>query len=208
VPEVPERPERPERRNLGQRALDAERQRRSRRQEAQYRPGDPVDPVTGGQPEWYRSLPNRSTLRWLLVVFVGIVVVTILRSSHSHPPPLATSCTTPGLALSTSSVKQSGAVRWSATGPAHTEVVLAIGVRGFRANQGPNQLRAIPDAGRTPAGVEQASPLLHIDSGCRLHGVFSADVTPGHYQVRLFRVTSVGTSLSATPVVSRPLTVD
>jgi hypothetical protein len=201
-------PDQPERRNPVQRALDADRQRRSRRKEEQYRPGDPVDPVHGGQPDWYRALPNRSTLRWLLVVFVGIVVLTIVRSSHSHPPALATNCTTPGLALSTSSVKQSGAVRWSATGPAHSEVVLAIGVRGFRANQGPNRLRAIPDAGRTPSGVEQASPLLRIDSGCRLSSVFSADVTPGHYQVRLFRVTTVGTSLSATPVASRALTID
>jgi hypothetical protein len=200
-------PEEPERRNLGQRALDAERQRRARQRDTQYRPGDPVDPIHGGPPDWYRALPNRSTLRWLLVVVAGIVVLTIARSGHSHPPALATNCTTPGLALSTSSVKQSGNVRWSATGPAHGEVVLAIGVQGFQPNQGPNRLRAIPDAGRTPAGVEQASPLLHFTSGCRLSGEFSADVAPGHYQVRLFAVTTVDSSLSAKPVASRPLAV-
>jgi hypothetical protein len=200
-------PEEPERRNLGQRALDAERQRRARQRETQYQPGDPVHPVHGGPPDWYRALPNRSTLRWLLVVFFGIVVLTIVRSGHSHPPSLATNCTKPGLALSTSSTKQSGNVRWSATGPAHEEVVLAVGVQGFKANQGPNRLRAIPDAGRTPSGVQQASPLARFTSGCRLSGEFSADVVPGHYQVRLFRVTTVGSSLSATPVASRPLTV-
>ena len=200
-------PDRPERRGLGQRARDAEQQRRNRRQETQHRPGDPVDPVHGGPPDWYRALPNRSTLRWLLLVFFAIVVLTILRGSHTHPPALATNCTTPGLALSTSSVKQSGVVRWSGTGPAHAEVVLAIGVQGFRPNQGPNRLRAIPDPGRPPGGVEQASRLMRFDSQCRLSGVFAADVIPGHYQVRMFRVTTVGSSLSATAVASRPLAV-
>lgn len=170
-----------------------------------HEPGVPVDYHT---PQWYRSMPGRSTVRWLLAIFFGIVVLAIIRGGHEHPPALATSCTTPGLALSTSSVRQGGNVRWAGTGPAHEQVVLAIGVRGFRNGTAANRLTAIPDRGRTAADVEQASALIRFDADCRLSGVFTALVPPGQYQVRLFQISGLGSSLTTTAVAGRPLTVN
>jgi hypothetical protein len=188
-----------DRRSLGQRAREAEQRRKGQRETLRRDP-EPVDETL---PSWYRSLPQKSTLRWMLVIFFGIVVLTIVRSGHAKPPALATNCTTPGLALSTSSVSRGGTVRWAGTGPARQQVVLAIGVQGFKTGLAPKQLTAIPDAGRTAADVEQASALIRFDAGCRTSGVFSALVPPGHYQVRLFQVGS-GVVRS---VASQPLTV-
>jgi hypothetical protein len=200
--------DRPGRRGLRQRYDDLQQritdtqQRHADRLEQERK--DKTDPDL---PYWYRSLPRKSTLRWTIAIFFALALFVILRAGHHAPPKLTTSCRTPGLALSTSSVKHDGLVRWSATGPPNQEVVLAIGVTGFRTGVGPGRLTAIPDPGRTAKQVEQASALVHLSSGCTLSGTFSALVPPGRYQVRLFRVIRSGPSLTARAEAGRPLTV-
>jgi hypothetical protein len=188
----------PRRRSLQQRALDAQRKREQERR-------DRLDETV---PLWYRSIPSRGTMRWTILLVFAIVAVAIFKGGRgTPPPPLVTSCTTPALALSTGSVARGDSVRWAGTGPPHQQVVLAIGVRGFTVGATPKQLTAIPDPGLSDHQVQQASVLVPFSIGCRASGSFRALVPPGSYQVRLFRIDGVGSSLSTTAVATRPLTV-
>jgi hypothetical protein len=147
-------------------------------------------------------------MRWTIVLVFVIVAVAIVRGANSHPAPvLATNCTTPALALSASSTPKGDFLQWSGTGPPHQQVVLAIGVRGFTDGASAKELTAIPDRGLTAADVQQASTVVAFSTSCRATGRFRVIVPPGTYQVRLFRLNGEGSSLSTTPVASRPLTV-
>jgi hypothetical protein len=190
--------DKPGRRSLQQRALDAQKRREQERR-------DRLDETV---PLWYRSIPSRSTMRWTILLVFAIVAVAIFKGGRgTPPPPLATNCTTPALALSTTAVTKGDSVRWSGTGPPHEQVVLAVGVKGFTVGATPKQLTAIPDAGLSDSQVQQASVLVPFSAGCHASGSFRALVPPGSYQVRLFRINGEGSSLSTTAVATKPLTV-
>jgi hypothetical protein len=188
----------PEHRSLQQRALDAQKKREQEKR----------DKVDESIPLWYRSIPSRGRMRWTVVLVFAIIAVAILKSGHATPPPsLATNCSTPGLALSAGSVPKGGSVAWSATGPPHQQVVLAVGVKGFTIGSSEKLLTAIPDPGLRSNEVQQASVLVPFDAGCRAHGSFRALVPRGSYNVRLFRINGSGASLSTTAVATKRLTV-
>jgi hypothetical protein len=186
------------RRSLTQRALDAQQRREQEKR----------DKLDESIPLWFRSIPSRGRTRWTIVIVFAIVAVAIFKGGHgSSPPPLATNCTTPAIALSASSVSKGDLVRWSGTGPPHEQVVLAVGVKGFTIGATPKQLTAIPDPGLRSNQVQQASSLVPFNTSCRATGTFRALVPRGSYQVRLFRLNGVGASLSTTVIATKPLTV-
>jgi hypothetical protein len=186
------------RRSLTQRAVDAQQKREQEKR----------DRVDESIPLWYRTIPSRGRTRWTIVLVFTIVAVAILKGGRgTPPPPLATNCTTPALALSVSSIAKGGTVQWSGTGPPHQQVVLAVGVRGFTLGPTPKRLNAIPDPGLTDNEVQQASALVPFNTSCKVSGSFRALVPPGTYTVRLFRVNGEGSSLSTTQVAGQALTV-
>jgi hypothetical protein len=190
--------DKPGRRSLTQRALDAQQRREQEKR----------DKLDESIPLWYRSIPSRGRTRWTIVIVFAIVAVAIFKGGHgTAPPPLATSCTTPAIALSASSVTKGDLVRWSGTGPPHEQVVLAVGVKGFTIGATPKQLTAIPDPGLRSNAVQQASAVVPFNTSCRATGTFRVLVPKGSYQVRLFRLDGVGESISTTTVASKPLTV-
>jgi hypothetical protein len=195
---VADEPSKPKRRGLRERALDAQKKREQER----------LDKLDESIPLWYRSIPSRGRTRWTIVIVFAIVAVAIFKGGHgTPPPPLATNCTTPALALSASSVTKGATVRWSGTGPPHEQVILAVGVKGFTIGATPKQLTAIPDPGLRSSDVQQASSLVPFTTSCRATGEFRTLVPPGNYHVRLFRLNGAGASLSTTVVATRPLTV-
>jgi hypothetical protein len=195
---MPYDPNKPKRPSLAERALEAQKKREQDRR----------DRLDESIPMWYRSIPSRGRTRWTIVIVFAIVAVAIFKGGHgAAPPPLATNCTTPALALSASTITEGGTVRWSGTGPPHEQVVLAVGVKGFTIGATPKQLTAIPDPGLHSSDVQQASALVPFNTSCRATGTFRALVPRGHYQVRLFRLNGVGESLSTTTVATTSLTI-
>lgn len=149
-----------------------------------------------------RALPGmgRSARRPLLVLVAIAIGVAVYRSAHhQHPPPLATSCRVPALALSSSSVARDGVVLWSATGPPG-RYLLAIDAVG--ASVAGHSVRLVPPPGKTAAQLEVAS-LPRSFTHCRATGEFTVVLGRGRHQVRLFPLDVAGAPAAA----SVPLTV-
>jgi hypothetical protein len=155
------------------------------------------------------ELPKRNSLRWTAIGLVIIVVAVLIRNGiSSHPPSLTTSCTTPGIALSSTSVHTGSTLRWSLTGPPETALAITIGVARLVRTATPGQLHAQPQPGRSNQTAEIAVGPHALDSSCKANGLLAVRVPTGQYTVRLFKVLNPSTaSISAVPVASKPLTV-
>jgi hypothetical protein len=157
-----------------------------------------------GAPEWWRRA--RRFRAAPLVLAVVVVVIILHAAQGSTPPPLATSCTTPAIALSTASTKEHHPVRWSATGPSSMRFVLTLGVA--RLDPGaPGRFTPVPDPGLTLKQTQQASLEQTMPKGCKASSTFGVVVPPGSYTVRMFRLTGPRTARVATEVASAHLTV-
>jgi hypothetical protein len=191
----------PRRRDWQQRAFDErENQRKDKKVGVASDVPDPMRIST--------DLPRRSSLRWTAVgLGVLIVVVVIHNSFANHAPALVKSCTTPAMSLSTTSTHEGSNVRWAATGPPRTALVITIGVSALTAGAAPGQLRVTSESGnqaRTELAVQPGA----LGASCAAHGVFSVAVPKGTYTVRLFKLTNAGTaSVTGTSVESKPLKV-
>jgi hypothetical protein len=125
-------------------------------------------------------------------VFVIFLVGSGVRyGGADHTPALTTSCTTPGLAVSTSSTVRGHPLYFAVTGPDQS-VVVAIDA----ANLSPD-LSAVPLAGKTPQVIR---PPLTI-RGCKGKGVLGVQVGPGSHVIGVFPAEGGG------PLTTQPLTV-
>jgi hypothetical protein len=168
--------------------------------------------VPSDMPDPYRvstDLPRRSSLRWTAIGLIVIVAAVLIRSElNNRAPSLTKSCTTPAIALSSTSVRQGSTLRYTVTGPSTAHVVIGIGVASFTPGSKPGQLRPVPDPGGTPARTEVPVNNV-IGSSCIAHSYFEVGLPKGKYTVRLFRLTDPGQpDVTATAVESKPLTVN
>jgi hypothetical protein len=132
-----------------------------------------------------------------LGLLVGVFIIFLVGSGvryggANRAPKLATSCTTPGLALSVSDVVRGRAIYFAVTGPAE-RVVLAIDA----ATLSPD-LTATPVTGADEAQVIRP-PVAVRD--CKGDGVFGVQVPPGTHTVGVFP------AAGGAPLVTKPLTV-
>lgn len=124
-----------------------------------------------------------------------MVVGAAVRSGGggSTPPALTASCTTPGLALSATSVRRGGLLRYSAVGPNDTAIVVALDAARLLPD-----LAAVPLPGRTDTQVVKVAKRF---TACRTNGQLGVQVSPGQHTVSVFP------AAGGTPLTSRPLTV-
>lgn len=154
------------------------------------------------------DLPRRPTWQWTAIGLVVLVLVALIHNRVSNQPPkLVTNCTTPAMALSTTSTHKGSLVRWSTTGPANTRFVIFIGTAQLVPGAKAGQLHPVPDFGKKAADTEGAALNATISTKCTAHGEFSVGVPPGQYNVRMFTVTGAGASVAGTVVATKPLTV-
>jgi hypothetical protein len=166
--------------------------------------GDDVPPDLKTSTDRRRRSSWRATAIAILIVVVAIVVRVHL---NNRAPSLATSCTTPAFALSTSSPHQGSTVRWSATGPANSHFVITMGIARLDRGKQPGQLHGVPETGHTAATTEQAVRATALSTDCKAHGAFLVGVAPGTYTVRMFRITGTGSAVTGTPVAAKTVTV-
>lgn len=132
--------------------------------------------------------------RKLVLIFAAVtlvVLVTPFLLRVPPPPALATSCTTPALALSSPTVKARATVRYSVTGP--SAATYAVAVDATRLDQP-------PPGGKFPVAV--GGRLLAVAPhlrDCKGADRFVATLPPGEHRVGLFR--------DGTLVATQPLTV-
>jgi hypothetical protein len=129
-------------------------------------------------------------------LLVGVLAILLIGSGVRYggvnrTPKLATSCTTPGLAISTSSVVRGNPLYYAITGP-NRDVVVAIDGASLSSD-----LTATPLDGR-PSQVIR--PAKHL-SRCKAKGVLGVQVAPGRHTVSVFPASGGG------PLTSKPLTV-
>lgn len=155
-----------------------------------------------------RERPRRRTTWPIALATLGILTAAVLLGAHgaAKPPPLATSCATPAMALSDTSVRQGRAVLWAATGPAGMNYVLEIGVKALTPSGRPNTFTPVHDPGVTQG--EQATRFLTMPASCKQNGQFGVSVDRGlTYAVRMFRINGTGTDVSAEVVATKRLEV-
>jgi hypothetical protein len=134
--------------------------------------------------------PHRA-LVLTFVVITAVVLITPFLLRAPVPPRLSTSCTTPGLALSSPVVKTQAVVRYSVTGPA--ESTYAVAVDATRLDPPPvGSAFPVAVGGRLLA----TTPRLRA---CKGADRFRAALTPGEHRVVLFR--------DGLPAATQPLTV-
>jgi len=165
----------------------------------------------GGLPNPLKSatdLPRRSTWKWTAGGVAAIVVAIIIRNGlDSRAPSLTTSCTTPAFALSSSNPHRGSIVRWSATGPANSHFLIAIGVARLEPDATVGQLHAVPDPGHTAVTTEEAVLATTLSAKCTGNGAFTVSVPAGRYNVRMFSLEGAGASVSGTVVATKQLVV-
>jgi hypothetical protein len=154
---------------------------------------DGARPRTSG---WRRLLGLRVT-----VILIGIVlVITYLATrGHSAGPSLATSCTTPALAVEPTSVARHALVRFKVTGPSDQVYALAVDAAGIRRNPD-GTYTALPPSPGVP--VQAASRPGRLKN-CAASGAFRVLVPAGPHTLRVFRLSGD----RAEQVASRPLRV-
>jgi hypothetical protein len=150
--------------------------------------------------------PRRSVWKWALLG-IGVVLAAALihNGLSSKPPALATNCSTPAIALSSSTVNEGSSISWAATGPADMHFVLAIGVSRLVAGTQPGQLHPVPDRAH---GTTQLLALpTALSSACKANGAYPVKVPAGNYHVTMFRLNGTGAAVTGTKVAVKPLTV-
>src|SRR4051794_9121395 len=126
--------------------------------------------------------------------------------STSPPPELTTSCTTPAIALSTTTQRQHHTVRWSVTGPGGSIFELTLGVSRVDVASG-GRLVFVPENGGDQKTEQRAGHQQTMPKSCKASGAFGVLVPPGKYTVRMFRLSGPVTAPTVTAVASAPLTV-
>jgi hypothetical protein len=126
----------------------------------------------------------------ILVIF--LVGTGVRYGGVNHTPNLATSCATPALATSASSLVRGHPLYYAVTGPSR-RVVVAIDA----ARLGPD-LRATTLPGAREAQVVRPPVTM---TGCKGKGILGVQVPAGTHTVSVFPAEG------GTPLASRPLTV-
>ncbi|MDT7573260.1 MAG: hypothetical protein QOE05_3434 [Actinomycetota bacterium] len=111
---------------------------------------------------------------------------------RNHTPVLATSCETPGLAISVSEVRRGNPLYFAVTGPNRT-VVIAIDAAAVTADY-----TATPVTGAVEAQVDRVPVKM---SRCKGKGELGVQVQPGDHVVSVFPAEGGG------PLISKKLTV-
>jgi hypothetical protein len=154
------------------------------------------------------DIPRLSPWKWTAAGIAAIAVAALIRGGlDSRAPSLTTSCTTPAFALSSTNPRQSSVVRWSATGPASTHFLIAIGISRLDPEATVGKLHAVPDPGHTASSTEEAVLATALSSSCKDHGAFRLSVPAGRYNVRMFTLQGSGSTVSGTAVATKQLTV-
>jgi hypothetical protein len=167
-------------------------------------PSDAPDPLRTPSTDVKRRSSWRLTAIAIIIVLGAIIVRVDL---NNRAPSLTTSCTTPALALSSTSPHVGSTVRWSATGPANANFVITLGITALTRGSIPGHLRGVPEPGHTGPTTEEAVPTTALSKQCKASGSFSVTVPAGHYTVRMFRLQGSGAHVSGTSVASKVLAV-
>ncbi len=122
------------------------------------------------------KLDSRRTVIAGAVIVIALVLVLALHTSSSGPP-LATNCTTPAIALDSSSTGSGRSIEYAITGPRSGTYVIAVDATAVTV-QGRN-VTVSPHGGLAVA-VHQGL------SSCKAHGTLPA-LAEGSHQVELFR---------------------
>jgi len=107
------------------------------------------------------------------------------------PPELAASCDKPALALSTSTIRIGGPLRYTTVGPTD-RIVVAIDAASVAADG-----TATPLAGHEETQVIPPQQL----TGCKVSGILGVQVQPGEHVIGVFPAAGGG------PLTNQPLTV-
>lgn len=125
----------------------------------------------------------------LLAFFAAVVVIAFVRNGGPAGDPAVTgSCTQPSFALNKTEVKSSGVLKWSAAGPATSEVAFAV------------------DSGVLPTTLDAgllAGPLPL--TGCKRSGRFGIRAPEGDHVITVFLIDAAGTT---TVLGTKKVTVD
>jgi hypothetical protein len=164
-----------------------------------YQLPPPEDP---GHKGLYR--PNRRVLYGLLVVLGLLAVGRALLSSGHASNPLPTSCTTPALALRSSTVDPGDTLAVIVVGPPEVTYTVYLDVAAVRLGADGKPV-GVPEPGATN---EQTQLLISASTlpGCRAEGspVLNRQIKPGPHRVTLLRHNPDDTQ---TLVASTPLTI-
>lgn len=130
--------------------------------------------------------PQRLHPKRLLAYFVALVLVVAVFREAGGPPKAGGSCTKPAAALDKDEVRQYGVLKWSASGPAGSSVVIGA------------------DTTTVPTTLEQgklSGPTAVKD--CAASGLFGVRLPEGKHVLRVFLVGRNGTaSVAATKDVT------
>ncbi len=125
----------------------------------------------------FNGIPSRRVIAALVAFGALLTLLLALHTSTVTGPPLAKSCTTPAIALSSGSTGDGTGIDYSITGPKSGRYVIAVdaatvAVRGSTADVTPGNAVAVA---------------IHAGLGsCTAHGTLP-DLTSGSHEVELFR---------------------
>jgi hypothetical protein len=141
-----------------------------------------------------------------LLIVLGLLAVgrAVLSSGHDASNPLPTSCTTPAVALGSSTVDPGDTLAVIVVGPPDVTYTVYLDVAAVRLGADGKPV-GVTDAGKS---TEQTQLLISAATlpGCRAEGspVLNGQIKPGQHQVTLLRHNADG---SQTLVASTPLTI-
>ncbi|MDT7538546.1 MAG: hypothetical protein QOI82_2131 [Actinomycetota bacterium] len=130
-------------------------------------------------------------------LLIGVFVIFLIGSGvrlggRNHTPPIATSCTSPGLAISVTTLRRGSPLYFAVTGPDRT-VVIAIDAASVTSDY-----VATPLSGSTDTQVDRVPVRI---ASCKGKGVLGVQVLAGKHTIGVFPADGGG------PLVTRTLTV-
>ncbi len=129
----------------------------------------------------FKGIPSRRVIGTLLTLAALVVLLVALHNNTTSGPALPTSCTTPAVALSSTTTGDGTGIEYTVTGPKAGTYVIAVdaatvSVKGSTADVTPSSAIAVS---------------IHNGlSSCTAHGTLP-DLTSGAHEVELFRDGSV-----------------